>query len=81
MHSEAISANFCPDSQTFVKLYYHSVSGNKYVEIQHQLKKQATWTFYYAYDGILFIIAILVNSKQLRENEKTYGFFKIKFLF
>ena len=41
------------------------------MEIQHQLKKQATWTFYYAYDGILFIIAILVNSKQLRENEKT----------
>ena len=27
--------------------------------------------FYYAYDGISFIIAILVNSKQLRENEKT----------
>ena len=40
------------------------------MEIQHQLKKQATWTFYYAYDGILFIIAILVNLKQLRENEK-----------
>ena len=36
-----------------------------------RLKKQATWTFYYAYDGILFTIAILVNSKQLRENEKT----------
>ena len=41
------------------------------MEIQHPLKKQATWTFYYAYDGILFIIATLVNSKQLRENEKT----------
>ena len=41
------------------------------MEIQHQLKNQATWTFYYAYDGILFIIAILVNLKQLRENEKT----------
>ena len=41
------------------------------MEIKHQLKKQATWTFYYVYDGILFIIAILVNSKQLRENEKT----------
>ena len=41
------------------------------MEIQHPLKKQATWTFYYAYDGILFIIAILVNSKQLIENEKT----------
>ena len=27
--------------------------------------------FYFAYDGILFIIAILVNSRQLRENEKT----------
>ena len=54
-----------------MKLHYHSVFGNKYVEIQHPLKKQATWTFYYAYDGILFIIAILVNSKQLRENEKT----------
>ena len=41
------------------------------MEIQHQLKKQATCTFYYAYDGILFIITILVNLKQLRENEKT----------
>ena len=41
------------------------------MEIQHPLKKQTTGTFYYAYDGILFIIAILVNSKQLRENEKT----------
>ena len=41
------------------------------MEIQHPLKKQATWTFYYAYDGILFIIAIRVNLKQLRENEKT----------
>ena len=41
------------------------------MEIQHQLKKQATWTFCYAYDGILFIIAILVNLKQLGENEKT----------
>ena len=41
------------------------------MEIQHKLKKQATWTFYYAYDGILFIIAILVNLKQLRENEQT----------
>ena len=40
------------------------------MEIQHQLKKQATWTFYYAYDGILFTIAILVNLKQLRENEE-----------
>ena len=49
------------------------------MEIQHQLKKQATWTFYYAYDGILFIIAILVNLKQLREN--SYGFFKTKLLF
>ena len=27
--------------------------------------------FYYAYYGMLFIIEILVNSKQLRENEKT----------
>ena len=36
------------------------------MEIQHQLKKQATWTFYNAYDGI----AILVNLKQLRENEE-----------
>ena len=35
------------------------------------LKKQATRTFYYAYYGILFIIEILVNSKQMRENEKT----------
>ena len=26
--------------------------------------------FYYAYDGILIIIAILVNLKQLRENEE-----------
>ena len=25
------------------------------MEIQNPLKKQATWTFYYAYDGILFI--------------------------
>ena len=41
------------------------------MEIQHLLKKQATWTFYYAYDGILFIIAVPVNSKQLRENQKT----------
>ena len=41
------------------------------MEIQHPLKKQATWTFYYAYDGILYIIVIIVNSKQLRENEKT----------
>ena len=41
------------------------------MEIQHPLKKQATWTFYYVYGGILFIVAILVNSKQLRENEKT----------
>ena len=47
------------------------------MEIQHKLKKHATWTFYYAYDGISFIIAILVNLKQLRENElkisKVYG--------
>ena len=41
------------------------------MEIQHKLKKQAIWTFYYAYDGILFIIAILVNLKQLKENQKT----------
>ena len=27
--------------------------------------------FYYAYDGILFIITMLVNSEQFRENEKT----------
>ena len=48
------------------------------MEIQHPFKKQVTWTFYYAYDDILFIIVILVNSKQLRENEKnshSYGFF------
>ena len=71
VHSETyLATNFCPDSQTFVKLHYHYVFGNNYVEIQHQLKKQATWTFYYAYDGILFIIAIIVNSKQLTENEK-----------
>ena len=41
------------------------------MEIQHKLKKQATWIFYYAYDRILSIIAILVNLKLLRENEKT----------
>ena len=66
-----------------MKLHYRSVFENKHVEIQHPLKKQATWTFYYAHDGILFIIAILVNSKQLRENEKTLILmdFKIKFLF
>ena len=40
------------------------------MEIQHPLKKQATWTFYYAY-MMVFIIAILVNSEQLRENEKS----------
>ena len=55
----------------FVKLHYRSVFGNNYKEIQQPLKKQATWTFYYAYYGILFIIEILVNSEQLRENEKT----------
>ena len=37
-----LRTNFCPDSQTFVKLHYHSVFENKYVEIQHPLKKQAT---------------------------------------
>ena len=68
----------------FVKLHYRSVFGNNYKEIQQLLKKQATRTFYYAYYGMLFIIEILVNSKQLRENEKnshSYGFLKTKFLF
>ena len=38
------------------------------MEIQHPLKKQATWTF--TVHMMVFIIAILVNSKQLKENEK-----------
>ena len=71
MYSEAYwAANFCPDSQMFVKLHYRSAFGNNYKEIQQLLKKQAKCTFYYAYYGMLFIIEILVNSKQLRENEK-----------
>ena len=64
------AANFCSETQRLVSLHHHSVYGNKYVETQHLLKNKPHGLF--TMHMMIFIIAILVNSKLLRENEKTF---------